>query len=123
MTPWLDFTEKGLDIHDPLFQKLWRVASIQGHFDPWHPRLLNKTEAQLDAILEAYAEDFPKRLKFERRGARKDRDTVETLSLLWADKLTGKGRDTLRSKVAFKIPDNFRQSPNATSARPVPRRK
>lgn len=105
-----DFIEVGLDIHDPVFQKLWRVASIQGHYDPWHPQLLTKNEAQLDAILEAYAEDFPNKLKFERKNSRRGRDMVEKMSLLWEERMVGKGRDRLRSKISFKIPDRYRRA-------------
>lgn len=84
---------------------------------------MDKTDAQLDAILEAYAEDFPKKLKFERRKSRQDRDTVESIALLWTDRLTGKGRDALRKKVSFKVPDRYRQAPSKPApVRPMPRK-
>lgn len=101
---------------------MWRVASIQGHFDPWHPRLLDKTEVQLDAILEAYSEDYPAKLKFKRRRkGEHSLDTVEALSVQWADKLIGKAQTEFRNKVSFKIPDAY--SPVRRSPRQAPRRR
>lgn len=85
------------------------MASIQKHFDPWNPQLLERTEAQLDAILEAYSEDHPKELKFERRRTREARDRpMETLKG-WADVLIGDAKTELLRQVAFKLPSRFRQ--------------
>lgn len=85
------------------------MATVQGHYDPWHPRLLDKVEAQLDAILEAYSQDYPHKLKFERKGTIRERERVESLSLQWASKLIGNAKDYLRNKVSFKIPDSVRR--------------
>jgi hypothetical protein len=103
-----DFIENGLDIEQPLFRKLWVAASIQGHFNPWRPELLELNELQLDAILEAYSSDYPKKLKFERRKSRLPREQTETLAIQWSDKLTGKAREQFQSKVSFKLPDQFK---------------
>jgi len=86
---------------------------------------LNKTEVQLDAILEAYAEDYPKKLKFERRGAVKDVERVGALSVQWTRRLIGDAREELRKKYSFKIPEpfkrerpNVRQPPATNQAKP-----
>ena len=94
------------------------VAVIQGHFDPWHPQLLNKAEAQLDAILEAYSQDFPNRLRFERKSGAHDREAVQDISIQWADRLIGRGRDELKKRVSFAIPETFRRA--RTSQRQAP---
>lgn len=95
----------------PLFRKLWRVASIQKHFDPWHPRLLQRTEAQLDAILEAYSEDHPKELKFERKRTREAKDRPLEVLRGWADVLIGDAKAQLVRKVSFKLPPRFQKQP------------
>lgn len=87
---------------------MWRVAAIQGHFDPWHPRIIDKCEAQLDAILQAYSEDRPKELRFERKGKSRNRRDIEESSTLWANKLIGAARDSFKSQVSFKIPEGYR---------------
>lgn len=109
------------------------VSVIQGHFDPWHPRLLDKSEAQLDAVLEAYSQDFPNKLKFERKSTA--RAAIQDISVEWADKLIGSGRDELKKRVSFVIPERFRRArtsqrqPPATNqapphpVRPMPRIK
>ncbi len=84
------------------------MASIQKHYDPWNPRLLELNEAQLDAILELYSIDHPKELKFERRKKQKDRQQTEDIALDWSEKLTGKAREAWKSKVSFKVPDHFK---------------
>lgn len=96
------------------------VAVVQKHFDPWHPRLLDKTEAQLDAILEAYSETFPRELKFERRRDGQSRERLQTLSAQWSDRLIGAGKEELKRKVSFRIPDHLRR---VTQPRPTPGRK
>jgi hypothetical protein len=83
------------------------VASIQGHFDPWHPRLLDKTEAQIDAILEAYSADRPKELKFERRRTREAQERPLRVLKGWADVLIGDAKAKLLQQVSFKIPPRF----------------
>lgn len=93
------------------------VSVIQGHFDPWHPRLLNKTEVQLDAILEAYSEQFPEKLKFERKKTRQPRERVQNLSLEWGRRLIGNAKSAFTKKVTFAIPDRFRRPNPATSAK------
>jgi hypothetical protein len=99
-----------LNREDPLFQKLWRVAAIQGHHNPWHPDLLGLVEAQLDLILEQYAIDHPKELRFERRKSRREKERpLETLKG-WADVLMGRARADLLGRVAFKIPARFQTS-------------
>jgi hypothetical protein len=86
------------------------VASIQGHFDPWHPRLLERSEAQLDLILEAYSADHPKELRFERNRTRREKERPLDILKGWADVLMGNAKDALLNQVAFKIPDRFRQT-------------
>jgi hypothetical protein len=98
-----------LDLQNPLFQKLWRVASLQGHFDPWHPRLLDKTEAQLDLILEAYSVDHPKELRFERRRTREEKERPIEVLKGWADVLIGDAKEDLLRQVSFKLPPRFQQ--------------
>lgn len=90
--------------------KLWRVASIQGHYDPWHPRLLERSEPQLDAILEAYSVDHPKELKFERRKTREAKDRPVEVLKGWADVLIGKAKEEFRKKISFKIPDRYNRA-------------
>jgi hypothetical protein len=70
---------------------------------------LERSEVQLDAILEAYSVDHPKELKFERRKTREARDRPVEALKGWADVLIGKARDEFRSKVTFKIPDRYRR--------------
>lgn len=84
------------------------VSVIQNHFDPWHPNLLNKSEAQLDAILAAYADTFPDKFKFDRSKEGADRKRVQELSVQWSDKLIGGAKDDLRKKVSFRIPEHAR---------------
>ena len=86
------------------------VASIQGHFDPWHPRIIDKTEVQLDAILEAYAEDNPKKLKFNRSGTMEDGERVSNLAVEWSKHLIGSARDELRRKYSFKLPEQYNRA-------------
>lgn len=100
------------------------VSVIQGHFDPWHPRLLNKVEAQLDAILESYAETFPDKLKFERKKNRQGIERIEVLSAEWSDKLIGKASEEHKSRISFKLPKRFAgttavQEPPGKPQRPV----
>lgn len=85
------------------------MASIQGHFDPWHPRLLGRTEAQLDLILEAYSADHPKELRFERRKTRRAKDRPLDILKGWADVLIGKAKEAMLRRVAFKLPARFQQ--------------
>lgn len=87
------------------------MASIQGHYDPWHPRLLERTEAQLDAILEAYSADHPKELKFERRRTREARERPLRMLGGWADVLIGDAKAQLLNKVSFKLPTRFQAKP------------
>lgn len=55
-----------MPISSPLAQKLWRVADIQGHRDPFSERMLSMTTAQLDFVLECYAADHPNEYTFSR---------------------------------------------------------
>lgn len=91
-----------------MFRKLWVAATIQGHYNPWRPELLELNEAQLDAILEAYSKDNPKKLRFERRASRMPREQTQQASIEWSEKLTGKAREQFQSKVSFKLPEQFR---------------
>ena len=122
---WTDFTETGLDITNPQFRKLWVVASIQGHFNPWRQELLELNETQLDAILEAYAKDNPKRLRFERQKSRRPREHTEQLALDWSGKLTGQAREQFQSKVSFRLPDQFRsiRERQGANVHKMPRKK
>lgn len=85
------------------------VAVIQEHFDPWHPQLLNKTEIQLDAILEAYADTFPNKLKFKRTKDVDGLDRIEAVSLEWDRRLTGRGKAAFRKKISFDLPSRFKR--------------
>lgn len=98
------------------------MASLQGHYNPWHPELLELNEAQLDAILELYSLDYPKRLKFERKSNRQDRDRVEELAIQWSSRLTGKAQETWRGKVSFKLPEKFKGIRAPRERRPINRR-
>lgn len=86
------------------------MAAIQGHFDPWHPRLLDRSEAQLDFILEAYSIDRPKELRFVRRSTRRAKERPLELLKGWADVLIGSAKDDLVKQVSFKVPDRFLQA-------------
>jgi hypothetical protein len=127
--------DEGLNLETSLLQKLWRVASIQGHFDPWHPRLLERNEAQLDAILELYSQDNPKELKFERRKTREARERPLRVMKGWADVLIGQAKEGFVGRVSFKLPAKFSAvprggklsvnkppAPGKTPPRPKPRR-
>ena len=63
-------------------------------------------EAQLDAILEAYSQDHPDRLKFQRVDGKVD--AVE-LAAEWSHKLIGKAKEALKRKVSFPIPEQVRR--------------
>jgi hypothetical protein len=114
--------DEGLNLHSSLFQKLWRVASIQGHFDPWHPRLLERNEAQLDLILEAYSVDHPKVLKFERRKTREAKERPAEMMRGWADVLIGDAKATLLKKLTFKLPARFANTQPARTGAAMPPR-
>lgn len=92
--------------------KLWRVAStVQKHCDPWHPRLLNKTEAQLDFILEQYAKDHPKELKFERPEDQVARDMPQAARVGWTNVLLGKAKEAFVGKAtAIKLPQQWHRA-------------
>jgi hypothetical protein len=69
-------------------KKLWQVATIQGHHNPFLPDLLALNEAQLDFILEMWAVDNPKRGRFVREG-KSPGMTEAKARARWADVLRG----------------------------------
>ena len=85
----------------PLATKLWQVAKIQGHHNPFHPDLLALNTAQLDFILEMWAADNPKRGRFVRPG-KTISGMSDTLSRkAWADRLRG---PALKEYLATQMP-------------------
>ena len=63
-----DFASQGLPSQHPLLRKLWLVAKIQGHKNPFSPELLRLNVAQIDFVLEMAALDEPDRYHFHRKG-------------------------------------------------------
>jgi len=71
-----DFAKDGLQTGNPLLSTLWRVASIQGHYNPFHPDLMAMNMAQLYFILEMYALDNPKEYTFTRHGKAEESEVL-----------------------------------------------
>ena len=85
-----DFASQGLPIQHPLLRKLWLVAKIQGHKNPFSPELLRLNVAQIDFVLEMAALDEPDKYHFQRAG-RAPAPKPETTAA-WFDALKGDAR-------------------------------
>jgi hypothetical protein len=81
-----DFARNGLPTGTRLGEKLWRVAVIQGHHNPFRDELLALNEAQLDFILEMYAQDHPKEFSFTRKDSKSPQSEI---SAAWTRVLRG----------------------------------
>lgn len=91
---------KGLPTQTPLSLKLWRASRILNK-SPFEESLLAHNEAQLDFIIEMYAKDNPRELKFMRVGEVDDSIARTTALRDWANVLIG---PALTNYLASKLP-------------------
>lgn len=90
----------GLPTKTPLAEKLWRASRIL-NVSPFDAGLLAHTEPQIDFIIEMYAIEHPRELKFTRPGNVDDGLAVSIAQRDWANVLTG---EALRDFLANRMP-------------------
>ena len=102
---WADFSEKGYDSQSPFARKIWRISRILG-VSPFSDEVLGLNQAQMDYILESYALDTPG-AKFIRQSDEIAKENETTILKQWSDKLIGKAKEALVSKLRFNLPQQY----------------
>lgn len=88
----------GIPTTHPRLRKLWRVSRILGNISPFNEELLRHNEAQLDFIMEMYAEDHEEEYEFVRPSKPKPLAMHERLAAM-ENVLLGPSRDDLLKAV------------------------
>ena len=92
---------RGLPTTTRLAVKLWQVAKIQGHKNPFGKPLLDYNEAELDFVLEMEAKDNPGAYVFERAGVASDGSHQPAILAAWAAVKRGKLLDRMFANLPF----------------------
>jgi hypothetical protein len=91
----------GLATSTPLARKLWAVATIQGHKNPFGKPILEYNLAELDFILEMEALNNPREFTFHRDGIASDGSHIPEAKAAWSRVLRGSALTKFFSNLPF----------------------
>lgn len=97
-------------MNSPLAQKLWRLSQIF-NCSPWDDTILNMSYPRMDFILSNYAAENPDKMAYNKGGATSELEGLVSVNKGWADRLLGKAKETFKSKVTFKLPEQYTTKP------------
>jgi hypothetical protein len=92
-----------------LAAKLWTVAKIQGHKNPFGKPIDQYNVAELDFILEMEARDNPDAYRFRRNGIPTDGSHLPEVKAAWMNVLRGNAQKTLTAGIAFDAVKTYRE--------------